>query len=94
MVLERAEIMAKEGTAEAFAAALNERGVPLLAGHQGCRSVKVGRGVENPDKFLLLLEWDSVEAHAAAAQTPRHAEFRDVIGPFAAGGVVEHFVMG
>ena len=47
-----------------------------------------------PDKFLLLLEWDSVEAHAAAAQTPRHAEFRDVIGPFAAGGGVEHFVMG
>ena len=38
MVLERAEIMAKEGTAEAFAAALNERGVPLLAGHQGCRN--------------------------------------------------------
>jgi quinol monooxygenase YgiN len=94
MVIERAEILAKEGTADAFAAALNERGIPLLAGHQGCRSVKVGRGVENPDKFLLLVEWDSVEAHVTATQTPRHAEFREVIGPFAAGGGAEHFVMG
>lgn len=94
MVIERAEILAKAGTADAFAAALSERGIPLLAGHLGCRSVKVGRGVETPDKFLLLVEWDSVEAHVTATQTPRHAEFRDLVGPFAAGGSAEHFVIG
>lgn len=94
MVIERAELLAKEGAGDAFAAALAERGVPLLEGHVGCRSVKLGRGVENPEKFLLLVEWDSVQAHATATQTPRHAEFREVLAPFVAGGAAEHFVIG
>ncbi|CAN7623203.1 antibiotic biosynthesis monooxygenase [Phenylobacterium sp. LjRoot225] len=93
MVLERAELTIKDGMAEAFAAAMKADGTALLAGHKGCRSVQVGQGVENPNKFILLVQWDSVEAHVTAAQTPRHAEFRNVIGPFTAGGSAEHFVI-
>ena len=33
---------------------------------KGCRSFSYGRGVENPDKAIFLLRWDSVEAHEAA----------------------------
>jgi len=91
MVLERAEMIIKDGMADAFAAAMKAQGTALLAAHKGCHSVEVGRGVENPNKFILLLQWDSVDAHVAAAQTPGHAEFRELIGPFAAGGSMEHF---
>jgi quinol monooxygenase YgiN len=93
MVLERSELIIKDGMAEAFQAAMRERGNPLLARHVGCHSVALGRGVENPDKFILMLEWESLDAHAVAAKTERHAEFRQLIGPFTAGGVMEHFVM-
>jgi quinol monooxygenase YgiN len=91
MILERAEILIREGLEEDFAAAMKERGITLLASGKGCHSVRLARGVENPGKFILLVEWTSVEAHTDHAKTPIHAAFREVIAPFATGGTMEHF---
>ena len=51
------------------------------------------RGVETPDRFVLLVEWDSVEAHTVNfRQTDRFTEWRAAIGPWFAGPPrVEHF---
>jgi hypothetical protein len=41
------------------------------------------RGIESPSEFLLLVEWDSVEAHLSNFRaTDRFGQWRGVIGPF------------
>jgi len=93
MLLERAEILVTEGSESDFAAAMSERGVPLLAAVPGVKSVSFGRGVENPAKFMLLVEWESLEAHAAYNKTPSCTRLRELIRPYAKGGSMEHFQM-
>ncbi len=47
---------------DAFAAAyLGAR--EILASTPGCRSVRMTRGVESSERFVLLVEWDDVDAH-------------------------------
>ena len=90
MVLEVALIDVTD--AEAFASAYAEvRGI--LAGTPGCRSVRMTRGVESAERFVLLVEWDSVEAHETSfRQTDRFVRWRAAIGPWFAGPPrVEHF---
>ncbi|MET0240130.1 MAG: antibiotic biosynthesis monooxygenase family protein [Sphingobium sp.] len=95
MILERVELTAKEGQEEAFAAALSDgRAVGLLTGEGGGVSAKLGRGVEHPGKFILLIEWHSVDDHKAFTGSPAHLEFGKLIGPFVSGGVMEHFDLG
>lgn len=94
MILERAELPVKEGQEAAFAAMMQETGCALLGSAEGCHSVRVGRGVENPSKFILLLEWDSVEHHEALTKTPAFAEFVKIAGPLFAGpSNMEHFAI-
>ena len=66
----------------------------MLAGVEGVRSVSLGRGVENPDKFMLLVAWDTMDAHIAFTKIPAFTEFRELITPFTRGGAMEHFKMG
>lgn len=51
------------------------------------------QGVESPSRFVLLIEWDSVEAHEQGfRETERFGAWRAAIGPFfAKPPVVEHF---
>jgi quinol monooxygenase YgiN len=94
MIVERAEFAVKEGQEEAFAAMMRETGCALLASAEGCHSVRVGRGVENPGKFILLLEWDLVESHMAFTKTHTFEAFKQAAGPFFAGpSNMEHFAI-
>jgi heme-degrading monooxygenase HmoA len=77
---------------DAFAAAfLGAR--PILVETPGCRSVRMTRGVESAHRFVLLVEWDSVDAHQRNfRETDRFTRWRAAIGPwFAAPPRVEHF---
>ena len=91
MLLERAELTIREGMEEQFAAAMRAEGVPLLLGVPGVNSVKMGRGVEHPHKFMLLVHWDSMDAHAAFGGSPASKALRAVISPFSTAGAMEHF---
>jgi quinol monooxygenase YgiN len=92
MFVERAEIPVKAGEEAAFAEAMRTKGTAFLAGAAGCSSVQVGRGVEDPGKFILLLEWDAVESHIEFTKTEGFAEFRNLVGPYFAGApAMEHF---
>jgi heme-degrading monooxygenase HmoA len=84
MVIERAELPIVPGKETDFEAAM-VRGQALLADAPGCRSVSLARGVESPSTYLLLLQWDSVDAHVAFTKTPAFAEFGQLAGPFFAG---------
>ena len=92
MVLEVALIDVIPGQEDAFAAAYR-LGHPTLAGTPGCRSVRMTRGVESPSRFVLLVEWDSVEAHERGFRaTERFTRWRAEIGPyFASPPQVEHY---
>ncbi|GAA0392302.1 hypothetical protein GCM10009541_39240 [Micromonospora gifhornensis] len=93
MVLEVALIDVVPGQEDAFAAAYAE-GHPVLAGTPGCRSVRMTRGVESPSRFVLLVEWDSVQAHEENFRaSDRFVRWRELIGPyFASPPRVEHFM--
>lgn len=91
-VLEVAIIDVREGTHEQFVDAY--RGVrSVLAGTEGVRSIRMTHGVERPSRFVLMVEWDSVEAHRVNfRETERWERWRAGIGPFFAHPpVVEHF---
>ena len=80
-LIERTDLSIKEGMETQFAQAMRERGVPLLMSVPGVQSVSFGRGVENSGKFMLLVQWETMEAHEAYRQTPAAQALRALIGP-------------
>ena len=91
MVLEVALIFVRPGSEDDFIAAY--RGArDILVGTPGCHAVRMTRGVESPSRFVLLVEWDSVQAHEENFRaTDRFGAWRGAIGPyFAQPPQVEH----
>ena len=90
MVLEVALIDVTD--ADGFEAAYREAR-SIIVGTPGCRSVRMTRGIESPQRFVLLVEWDSVEVHENDFRaTERFTQWRALIGPWFAGPPrVEHF---
>ena len=91
MVLEIADFDIRPGTEEQFAAAYLEA-KELLAATPGFLSARMTRGIESPSRFVLMIEWQSVEAHVVGfRESERFPRWRELIGPFfAAPPKVEH----
>lgn len=92
MVLEIADFTVLEGHEGEFVAAYREA-VALLRDTPGFRSARMTRGIESPRRFVLLVEWDTVEAHTAGFRgSERFGRWRALIGPHFDGvPQVEHF---
>jgi heme-degrading monooxygenase HmoA len=91
MVLEVALIDVTPGQEDAFAAAYLEARQQIESA-PGSRSIRMTRGIETPDRFVLLVEWDSVEAHDEFRAGEGFTIWRGLIGPhFANPPHVEHF---
>ena len=74
-VLEIVEILITPGRETEFEDAM--RAVNHIAtDFAGCRSLKLSRGLENPSKYLLMVEWDSREAHTEFTKTADFPTFR------------------
>ena len=85
MVLEIAEFAIKSGTEDDFVAAYKQA-LPFAAATPGFRNARLVRGVESPSTFVLLVEWDTVEAHTQGfRESDRFPQWRALIGPFFAG---------
>ena len=91
MVLEIADFTIKAGTEDAFAAAVRE-GLTLIEATPGFRGARLTRSIESPSRFVLLIEWESVEAHTVGfRESERFPRWRALIGPFFDGDpYVEH----
>jgi heme-degrading monooxygenase HmoA len=72
---------------------MRTQGNAKLTSVPGVLSVSLGRGVENPGKFLLLVEWQNMDAHVAFNKAPVCGEIRALIGLYSKGGAMEHFRM-
>jgi heme-degrading monooxygenase HmoA len=93
MVTEIATIDVKAGQEEAFAQAY--LGVyPLLAASPGLLSSRMIRGVESSNRFVVIVEWESIEARIKNfVETDRYAQFSAVMTPMMARQPdVQHFV--
>ncbi len=93
MILEIADIRIQPGQQAAFEEAI-QRGVKtVIARARGMKGWKVNRGIESPERFVLMIFWDTLEDHTVHFRGgPLFAEWRAIVGPFfAAPPVVEHF---
>lgn len=91
MLVERSDFVIRTGAEELFQAAMTERGLPILRSVPGASAVRLGRGVERPSAFMLLVTWESMRAHEAYNLTPECQEIRTLISGFATSGAMEHF---
>lgn len=91
MVLEVALIDVRPGAEQPFTDGYRQAR-SLVADTPGFRSIRMTQGIETPTRFVLLVEWDSVEAHESFRASDRFGQWRALIGPhFAGPPVVEHF---
>jgi quinol monooxygenase YgiN len=93
MLLEIAEIEVKPGQEDAFAAAMHNGGIAGLAACKGVIEARLGRGVENPSKFLFHVVWTSIEDHMAARDLESFGQFRAAMGDLTQGGSMSHYVL-
>ena len=81
MVLEIAVFTVKPGHAEQFAAAYAQAREVILDS-PGCRAARMTRGVEDADRFTLLVEWETLEAHLEGFRASEgFTRWRALIGP-------------
>jgi quinol monooxygenase YgiN len=85
MVLERAEVLIREGKMEEFLDVLTSRAIPLTAEFTGLLSFTALRGVEDVNSVMFLAEWESVDAHLASRPEPAHEQFRKLVLPYTTG---------
>ena len=93
MILEIADIRIQPGRNADFEAAIRQGAETVIAGAKGFRGYKVNRGVESPERYVLMIYWDTLENHTVDFRGgPLFAQWRAIVGPFfAAPPVVEHF---
>ena len=91
MVIEHVTLVVAPERREEFERDAIPRGREILQA-LGARSVVVARGMEDPSSYLLLVEWDSVNAHLAVVDDPDLAQFREwADGFYAAPPAAGHF---
>lgn len=93
MILEVADIRIPPGQQAAFDEAI-QRGLNTVASQaKGFRGWKVNRSLESPERYLLMIFWDTLEDHTVGfRQGPLFAQWRAIVGPFFAQPPhVEHF---
>ncbi len=95
MILELADIRIAPGKQAEFDAAIKHGAETVVSKAKGFRGYKVNRGVESPERYLLMIYWDTLEDHTVGfRQGPLFAEWRAIVGPFfAVPPTVEHFTL-
>ena len=91
MILEIAQIEVKPGTEAAFEAAI-AAAAALFKAAKGCRSFAVRRSVETPQRYRLMIEWDTLAAHKDEfVGSQAWTDYRAMVSPyFEAPPQVEH----
>ncbi len=93
MILEMADIRIRAGEQLAFDEAIARGLATVIAKADGYRSHQVHKGIETPERYLLMIWWATLESHTVAFRGgPLFPQWRAIVGPFfAQPPVVEHF---
>jgi heme-degrading monooxygenase HmoA len=92
MILEHVVLDVRAGSSAEYEAAFS-RAKSIIAGSPGFRSLRLERCLEQPDRYVLLVEWDSVEAHEEGfRKSPAFEEWRAMLhGFYPDRPTVQHF---
>lgn len=95
MILEVADIRIQPGRQAAFDEAIVRGLDTVISKSRGFRGYKVNKGIESPERYLLMIFWDTLENHTLDFRgSPAFAEWRAIVGPFfAQPPTVEHFTL-
>jgi len=93
MILEVADIRIHPGRQAEFDEATNRGLTQVISKAAGVKSWKVQKGIESANRYLLMIEWETLEHHTITfRQSPAFQEWRAIVGPFfTEPPVVEHF---
>jgi heme-degrading monooxygenase HmoA len=92
VILEAAYLQVRPGEQQRFEAAFRQA-APLIASIPGHISHRLQRCIEQPSRYLLLVEWQTLEAHVEEFRnSPQYLQWRALLhhfyDPFP---TVEHF---
>ena len=92
MILEIATFSIKTDQLAEFEGAFIEAH-KIITQANGCGSAKLQRSLENPGRYVLFVEWQTVAHHMEGFRnSPLFVQWRALLGPyFAATPSVEHF---
>jgi quinol monooxygenase YgiN len=83
-VIEIARVKARPDAGDAFERQVASA-LQVVAAAPGAGRCRVFRGIEDPQSFVLLIEWASVEAHTAFRNSPALPRYRSFIGDLLTG---------
>ncbi len=95
MILEIADIRIQPGQQAAFDEAIQRGVTSVISKAKGFRGYKINKGIESPERYLLMIFWDTLENHTIDfRQSPAFSAWRAIVGPFfAQPPQVEHFTL-
>jgi heme-degrading monooxygenase HmoA len=95
VILEVADIRIQPGQQAAFDEAIVRGVSTVISQARGFRGWKVNKGIESPERYVLMIFWDTLEDHTVHFRGgPLFAQWRAIVGPyFAQLPQVEHFTL-
>ncbi len=95
MILELADIRIAPGKQAEFDAAIKKGVETVISKAKGFRGYKINKSIETPERYVLMIFWDTVENHTVDFRgSPAFQEWRAIVGPFfATPPVVEHLTL-
>lgn len=92
MIIEKAYFVIHEGLETEFEKAFSEA-VELIAATNGYQHYSLTKTVESERKYVIFIEWDSLEAHTEGfMKSQRFEQFTNKIDPFLEHVEMEHLV--
>ena len=93
MILELADIRITPGKNADFDAAIVRGVETVISKAKGFLGYQVQRGIESPDRYVLLIGWQTLANHTVDfRESAAFAQWRAIVGPFfAQPPQVEHF---
>jgi heme-degrading monooxygenase HmoA len=95
MILELADIRIHAGQQAVFDEAIRRGLDTVISKARGCRGYKVNKGIESPERYVLMIFWETLENHTVDFRgSAAFGEWRAIVGPFfAQPPQVEHFTL-
>src|SRR4051812_34803187 len=82
MVLEHALLDVVPGQESSFETAFRQAS-QIISSMPGFQSLRLSRCIENPSRYLLLVEWDRLEDHTEGfRRSPQYEEWRALLHHF------------
>jgi len=92
MIIEHITLRPNAESRAALEAAVAEA-VPIFKAAKGCLGIEMARGVEDPEAYIILIRWATLEDHTEGFRgSELFTQWRALAGPhFGAPPVVVHF---